>query len=122
MPSSKWWIKKRNSESLDLLRYGLSNYELKVLLKKDALLEEIKSGQYKNPVRVLVKNNISILTKKNEEIDYTYDYEYVLNDFLDGKVYVYVNNSTIEGEIYTDSIIKKRNLFEIMGYLISNAI
>ena len=29
---------------------------------------------------------------------------------------------SIEGEIYTDSIIKKRNLFEIMGYLISNAI
>ena len=114
--------KTRNSESLDLLRYGFSNYELKVLLKKDTLLEEIKSAQYKNPVRVLVKNNISILTKKNEEIDYTYDYEYVLNDFLDGKVYVYVNNSTIEGEIYTDSIIKKRNLFEIMGYLISNAI
>ena len=72
--------------------------------------------------RVLVKNNISILTKKNEEIDYTYDYEYVLNDFLDGKVYVYVNNSTIEGEIYTDSIIKKRNSFEIMSYLISNHI
>ena len=114
--------KTRNSESLDLLRYGFSNYELKILLKKDTLLEEIKSAQYKNPVRVLVKNNISILTKKNEEIDYTYDYEYVLNDFLDGKVYVYVNNSTIEGEIYTDSIIKKRNLFEIMGYLISNAI
>lgn len=114
--------KTRNSESLDLLRYGFSNYELKVLLKKDTLLEEIKSAQYKNPVRVLVKNNISILTKKNEEIDYTYDYEYVLNDYLDGKVYVYVNNSTIEGEIYTDSIIKKRNLFEIMSYLISNAI
>ena len=114
--------KTRNSESLDLLRYGFSNYELKVLLKKDTLLEEIKSAQYKNLVRVSVKNNISILTKKNEEIDYTYDYEYVLNDFLDGKVYVYVNNSTIEGEIYTDSIIKKRNLFEIMGYLISNAI
>ena len=114
--------KTRNSESLDLLRYGFSNYELKVLLKKDTLLEEIKSAQYKNPVRVLVKNNISILTKKNEEIDYTYDYEYVLNDFLDGKVYVYVNNSTIEGEIYTDSIIKKRNSFEIMSYLISNHI
>ena len=114
--------KTRNSESLDLLRYGFSNYELKVLLKKDTLLEEIKSAQYKNPVRVLVKNNISILTKKNEEIDYTYDYEYVLNDYLEGKVYVYVNNSTIEGEIYTDSIIKKRNLFEIMSYLISNAI
>ena len=114
--------KTRNSESLDLLRYGFSNYELKVLLKKDTLLEEIKSAQYKNPIRVLVKNNIAILTKKNEEIDYTYDYEYVLNDYLDGKVYVYVNNSTIEGEIYTDSIIKKRNLFEIMSYLISNAI
>ena len=114
--------KTRNSESLDLLRYGFSNYELKILLKKDTLLEEIKSAQYKNPVRVLVKNNISILTKKNEEIDYTYDYEYVLNDFLDGKVYVYVNNSTIEGEIYTDSIIKKRNSFEIMSYLISNHI
>ena len=75
--------KTRNSESLDLLRYGFSNYELKILLKKDTLLEEIKSAQYKNLVRVSVKNNISILTKKNEEIDYTYDYEYVLNDYLD---------------------------------------
>lgn len=114
--------KTRNSESLELLRYGFSNYELKVLLKKDTLLEEIKSPQYKYPIRILVKNDIYVLIKKNEEIDYTYDYEYNLDDYLEGKAYVYVNNKTLEGEIYTDSIIEKRNLFEIMGYLIMNSI
>ena len=70
--------KTRNSESLALLRYGFSNYELKTLIKKDTILETIDSPLYKYPINILVKDNISLLVKKNENVDYSYNMNIVL--------------------------------------------
>lgn len=114
--------KTRNSESLALLRYGFNNYELKTLIKKDTILETIDSPIYKNPIKVLAKNNISILVKKNENVDYSYDYEYNIDNILTGKIKVYVNDMILDSDLYTDSIIEKRNIFEMIGYLLYNSI
>ena len=72
--------KTRNSESLALLRYGFSNYELKTLIKKDTILETIDSPLYKYPINILTKDNISLLVKKNQNVDYSYDYEYCIDN------------------------------------------
>ena len=56
--------KTRNSESLALLRYGFSNYELKTLIKKDTILETIdklKNMGYLNK-EIYLKCYISIVS------------------------------------------------------------
>lgn len=114
--------KTRNSESLALLRYGFSNYELKTLIKKDTILETIDSPLYKYPINILVKYNISLLVKKNENVDYSYDYEYCIENNISGKIKVYTNDLILDSDLYTNSIIEKRNIFEMISYLLYNSI
>ena len=114
--------KTRNSESLALLRYGFSNYELKTLIKKDTILETIDSPLYKYPINILVKYNISLLVKKNENVDYSYDYEYCIDNNISGKIKVYTNDLILDSDLYTNSIIEKRNIFEMISYLLYNSI
>ena len=114
--------KTRNSESLALLRYGFSNYELKTLIKKDTILETINSPLYKNSINILVKDNISLLVNKNENVDYSYDYEYCIDNNISGKIKVYANDMVLDSDLYTNSIIEKRNIFELFGYLLYNSI
>lgn len=114
--------KTRNSESLALLRYGFSNYELKTLIKKDTILETIDSPLYKYPINILVKDNISLLVKKNENVDYSYDYEYCIDNNISGKIKVYINDLILDSDLYTNSIIEKRNIFEMISYLLYNSI
>ena len=114
--------KTRNSESLALLRYGFSNYELKTLIKKDTILETIDSPLYKYPINILTKDNISLLVKKNENVDYSYDYEYCIDNNISGKIKVYTNDLILDSDLYTNSIIEKRNIFEMISYLLYNSI
>ena len=114
--------KTRNSESLALLRYGFSNYELKTLIKKYTILETIDSPLYKYPINILVKDNISLLVKKNENVDYSYDYEYCIDNNISGKIKVYINDLILDSDLYTNSIIEKRNIFEMISYLLYNSI
>ncbi len=114
--------KTRNSESLALLRYGFNNYELKTLIKKDTILETIDSPLYKYPINILVKDNISLLVKKNENVDYSYNYEYCIDNSISGKIKVYTNDLILDSDLYTNSIIEKRNIFELLGYLLYNSI
>ena len=100
--------KTRNSESLALLRYGFNNYELKTLIKKDTILETIDSPLYKYPINILTKDNISLLVKKNENVDYSYDYEYCIDNNISGKIKVYTNDLILDSDLYTNSIIEKR--------------
>ena len=114
--------KTRNSESLALLRYGFNNYELKTLIKKDTILETIDSPLYKYPINILTKDNISLLVKKNENVDYSYDYEYCIDNNISGKIKVYTNDLILDSDLYTNSIIEKRNIFEMISYLLYNSI
>ncbi len=114
--------KTRNSESLALLRYGFNNYELKTLIKKDTILETIDSPLYKYPINILTKDNISLLVKKNENVDYSYDYEYCIDNNISGKIKVYTNDLILDSDLYTNSMIEKRNIFEMISYLLYNSI
>lgn len=97
----------RNSESLELLRYGVNNYKLKHIIKKGTVLEEINHILYKDKINLLVEEDISIITKKNSLDSYNYEYDYDIKSNV-GKIIVKNNNNVImEKEIVIDNLQKK---------------
>lgn len=108
---------KRNSESLELLRYGFNTYELKTILKKDEILETIESPCYRYPINIRVKDDINILVKKGNKENNSYDYEYnIENNLLSGSISLNFGARNVTGKIYTDSIIEKRNILDLLKY------
>ena len=108
---------KRNSESLELLRYGFNTYELKTILKKDEILETIESPCYRYPINIRVKDDINILVKKGNKENSSYDYEYnIENNLLSGSISLNFGARNVTGKIYTDSIIEKRNILDLLKY------
>ena len=77
---------------------------------------------YRQFINILVKYNISLLVKKNENVDYSYDYEYCIENNISGKIKVYTNDLILDSDLYTNSIIEKRNIFEMISYLLYNSI
>lgn len=103
----------RNSESLELLKYGFNNYKLEKVLAKDLCLKSIDHILYKNKFDIVIKEDIYYLCKKNEKNEYSYKYKY--NDSYNGTINIYLGNNIIaNGEITTDKEVKKKNLWEVM--------
>lgn len=105
----------RNTESLELLRYGFSNYKVDKVVEKDTLVDSFEHILYKGRINSYVKEDIYYLCKKNDENEYKVIYDYNLeNGSCDGKVLVYLGDKLIKtGIVYTKEVQEKRNFFEI---------
>lgn len=64
----------RNSETVDLLNYGFTNFKLKVILEKNKELGEIEvlNGK-KEMVKIRLKEDATSLEQINDEKKYTYN-------------------------------------------------
>ena len=54
----------RNKESVELLRYGMSNYKVEKVLKKGEVLESFEHILFKDKVEVKIKEDVNHLSKK----------------------------------------------------------
>lgn len=106
----------RNAESLELLKYGFSNYKLEKIIAKDTVLESVDHILYKNRMDVIVKEDIYHLCKKSENHTYTYTYDYEIKDnACEGKIKVYLNDELIqEGDITTKEPVERKNFWELI--------
>lgn len=106
----------RNAESLELLKYGFSNYKLEKIIAKDTVLESVDHILYKNRMDVIVKEDIYNLCKKSENHTYTYTYDYEIKDnACEGKIKVYLNDELIqEGDITTKEPVERKNFWELI--------
>lgn len=104
---------KRNSESLELLKYGFSNYKMDLVLKKDTTLKKINHILYKNEIEIIVKEDIYYLCKKSDNFNYSYEFQYNEENY-NGNLDIYNNNELI---LNKDITLKnepiKKNIWEV---------
>lgn len=111
---------KRNSESLELLRYGFSNYELYTIVKKQEELYSFDTVLYKNnKISFCVDDDISILIKKGESSLYSIEYEKNNVDSL-GKIRIIYNNDTIKEADIVTLEANKKSYFNLLKEIILN--
>lgn len=111
--------KLRNSESVKLLNYGVNNYKLETIIKKDDIVKTIDSLLYKSKINMTVDEDICLLMKKGENIDYKYVVNYELKDKFNGYIELYVNDNLLNSyTLVVKEELEKRNLFEIAMYLL----
>lgn len=104
----------RNTESLELLKYGFSNYKLDCILKKGTVLESIEHIMYKNKIDIIVKNDIYYLCKKGENLKYDYKYTYDIKNNTGG-IDIYINDEKISSdEVSFNETPDKKNLWELL--------
>ncbi len=112
----------RNTESLELLKYGYSNYKRIKVFSKGDIIESIHPILYKDKINIVVKKDIYYLCKKKEDSSFDYKYEYTLNkDSCEGKIEVYVKENKIaEGELISVEPVRKKNIFELAVSILKN--
>lgn len=111
---------KRNSESLELLRYGFSNYELYTIVKKQEELYSFDTVLYENnKISFCVDDDISILIKKGESSLYSIEYEKNNVDSL-GKIRIIYNNDTIKEADIVTLEANKKSYFDLLKEIILN--
>lgn len=106
----------RNSESLELLRWGYANYKLDKVVEKDKVVDSLDHILYKSRINIVVKKDVFYLTKRSDQNAYKVQYDYkVVDNAVEGKVYVYLNNQKVkEAELGSKEEIEKKNFFELM--------
>lgn len=68
----------RNTEAMALLDYGYNQYESKLIFKKNDFIKTVKLNKGLSEVKLYLKDDITILTKKGEDLpNYTYKIELV---------------------------------------------
>ena len=115
---------KRNSESLELLKYGFSNYKLNKVVAKGDILQIVNHILYKDDIEVIALEDIYHLVKKNEELKYDIKYDFKINkDSCEGTINVYLNDEIVgSGKIGSSSPIKRKNIFEIFASVVHRAL
>lgn len=115
---------KRNSESLELLKYGFSNYKLNKVVAKGDILQIVNHILYKDDIEVIALEDIYHLVKKNEELKYDIKYDFKINkDSCEGTINVYLNDEIVgSGKVGSSSPIKRKNIFEIFGSVVHRAL
>lgn len=110
---------KRNSESLELLKYGFSTYKLDLVLSKGTRLKKINHILYKNEIELIVKDDIYHLTKRGDSCNYTYDFTYDTITY-NGKLNIYINNNlTYNKDIMLKEEPVKKNIWQIILSVLS---
>lgn len=115
---------KRNSESLELLKYGFSNYKLNKVVAKGDILQIVNHILYKDDIEVIALEDIYHLVKKNEELKYDIKYDFKINkDNCEGTINVYLNDEIVgSGKVGSSSPIKRKNIFEIFASVVHRAL
>lgn len=115
---------KRNSESLELLKYGFSNYKLNKVVTKGDILQIVNHILYKDDIEVIALEDIYHLLKKNEDLKYDIKYDFKINkDSCEGTINVYLNDEIVgSGKVGSSSPIKRKNIFEIFASVVHRAL
>ncbi len=110
--------KVRNGESVKLLQFGANNYKLETIVKKEDVIKSIDSLLYKTKINITVEEDVCVLVKKGEKINYNYIVNYELSDKFNGYIELYVNDNLIKKyPLVIKENLEKRNIFEITMYL-----
>lgn len=121
----------RNQEVTNLLDYGFNNFNLNVLKKKGEVVDTKKIDKATNEeVNIILKDDITDLLKKNEEVK-NYKYEVNVDDLslpikqgeVVGKMKVIVNNNIVkEGDLTVEKDINKLNIIMLYGKYLKNIV
>lgn len=103
----------RNKESLELLRYGMSNYKVDKALSKGETLESINHICFKDNIDIKIKNDVYYLTKKTDKFNYKHDYTYNLKDNK-SEIILYLDDKEIYKDVLDINLNNKKNIFELM--------
>ena len=112
----------RNSEASELLDYGFAQFEVEVMLDKEAILgkKEVNKGK-KRYVEIITKEDVTFLNKKSDaKIMPTYDIKVntlkapIKKGDIVGKLYVYDNKNLLkEVDLTVKEDIEKANIIEL---------
>lgn len=115
----------RSKDTTNMLNYGFNTYQTDILLDKDKNLGKVKIEKgKKTEVNVYLKDDITILSKVNEEKE-KYDYNVVINDLKAplkksqkvGYVEVIDSDGNIikEEDVIVKESVDKANIFNLFG-------
>ena len=118
----------RSKDTTNMLNYGFNTYQTDILLTKDKDLGKVKVEKgSKTEVRVYLKEDITILSKVNEEKD-NYDYNVVINELkaplekndVVGYVEVIDSNGNIikEEDVTIKEKISKATIFQLFSRIL----
>lgn len=104
----------RNKESVELLRYGMSNYKVEKVISKGEVLDSINHILYKDNIDIVVKEDVYYLSKKTDTNNFKHEYTYKLKD-KSSEIIVYMNDKVIyKSCLEFKNIENKKNIFELM--------
>ena len=102
--------KKRNNDVVNMLNYGVNNYELVPVINKGEIvktIEDIKTMP--NVYHLVTKEGVSILKKKREEVGK------ITTEIVDKKLKVFVDNELYQVvDLETMEEIEKANFLDII--------
>lgn len=79
----------RNQESLELLNYGYNNYKVDYILRKGQIINSMSHILYKNNLDIVVKEDLTVISKKNDNNQYNYSYTYdIVNNMVNLKYFI----------------------------------
>ena len=105
---------KRNSDIVELLNYGMSNYETVNLFKKGTIIKELENiNTTPNVYHLVLDRDINLLKKKNTPIGE------IRTEIIDNKLQVYLDNELYqEVDLVTKEVLEKASFLEIFFNLI----
>ena len=105
---------KRNSDIVELLNYGMSNYEIVNLFKKGDIVKELENiNTNPNIYHLVVGKDVNLLKKKSEVLGK------VTSEVVDNKMRVYLDNELYqEVDLVVSEKLEKSSFLEIFFNLI----
>lgn len=106
--------KKRNSDIVELLNYGMSNYEIVTLFKKGDAVKELEDiNTTPNKYHLVLDKDINVLKKKNVSLGN------VTSEVIDKKLLIYIDNELYqEVDLVVNEKLMKSSFLEIFFNLI----
>lgn len=121
-------VQNRTKDTVSLLNYGFSNYEIIKLFSKGEIIKTIKKIKMDpEELHIILTNDIYYLKKKSEKfsnVTYVVELEdYKINHYLTeniGKIIINIGDNKIESNLSIDTSIKKNNIFKLINEIIKN--
>lgn len=121
-------VQNRTKDTVSLLNYGFSNYEIIKLFSKGEVIKTIKKIKMDpEELHIILTNDIYYLKKKSEKfsnVTYVVELEdYKINHYQTdniGKIIINIGDNKIESNLSIDTSIKKNNIFKLINEIIKN--
>ena len=121
-------VQNRTKDTVSLLNYGFSNYEIIKLFSKGEIIKTIKKIKMDpDELHIILTNDIYYLKKKSEKfsnVTYVVELEdYKINHYQTdniGKIIINIGDNKIESNLSIDTSVKKNNFFKLMKEIIKN--